>query len=292
MELIWNETPQDHWQAFMDVNGGALQQSWAYGETARTLGAFVHRFELRNGDETIALAQGIERRFIRPITLFSMAPVCKGPEEAEFLARIRSILPGTMIATPGQSDSQDACHAAGLTKVMTPASLARLSLATGLRARMHGKWRNRLHTAEAANLTVRQDQDESTLSWLLAMDRKQQKSRRYRALPDVFTQIWHRAKPQDTLLLTAGPKADPIAAMLFLKHGTGATYHVGWTSDAGRKASAHNLILATAATRLAEMGVTRLDLGTIDTENAPGLARFKLGSGAKPVRTGGTWLGL
>ena len=80
--------------------------------------------------------------------------------------------------------------------------------------------------------------------------------------------------------------------MLFLKHGTGATYHVGWTSDAGRKASAHNLILATAATRLAETGVTRLDLGTIDTENAPGLARFKLGSGAKPARTGGTWLGL
>jgi hypothetical protein len=33
-----------------------------------------------------------------------------------------------------------------------------------------------------------------------------------------------------------------------------------------------------------------LDLGTVDTENAPGLARFKIGSGAQIRSLGGTWL--
>jgi lipid II:glycine glycyltransferase (peptidoglycan interpeptide bridge formation enzyme) len=78
--------------------------------------------------------------------------------------------------------------------------------------------------------------------------------------------------------------------MLFLRHGTTATYHIGWTSRDGRAASAHNLILWDACARLAARGVRQLDLGIIDTETAPGLARFKLGTGAQPVRTGGTWL--
>ena len=150
-----------------------FQQSWAYGETARTLGAFVHRFELRNSDETIALAQGIERRLLRPITLFSMAPVCKKPEEAEFLAmHTQHTARYNDRHTGAIRPARDACHAASLTMVMTPATLARLSLATGFRARMHGKWRNRLRAAETAKLAIHQDQGESTLSWLLAMDRQ------------------------------------------------------------------------------------------------------------------------
>jgi hypothetical protein len=35
-----------------------------------------------------------------------------------------------------------------------------------------------------------------------------------------------------------------------------------------------------------------LDLGTLDTQNAPGLARFKLGSGATAQLLGGTWARL
>ena len=41
---------------------------------------------------------------------------------------------------------------------------------------------------------------------------------------------------------------------------------------------------------LACAGVEMLDLGMIDTVNAPGLARFKLGSGAVAQSLGGTWL--
>ena len=53
--------------------------------------------------------------------------------------------------------------------------------------------------------------------------------------------------------------------------------------------SAHNLLMWRAALWLARQGHRRLDLGPIDTANAPGLARFKLGIGAHARRLGGTW---
>jgi hypothetical protein len=47
-----------------------------------------------------------------------------------------------------------------------------------------------------------------------------------------------------------------------------------------------------AADDLAARGHVRLDLGTVDTEAAPGLARFKLAVGATVHPLGGSWLGL
>ena len=49
--------------------------------------------------------------------------------------------------------------------------------------------------------------------------------------------------------------------------------------------------LELAARQLAEEGVGRINLGLLDTETTPGLARFKLGAGATPLKTGGTWIG-
>jgi hypothetical protein len=36
--------------------------------------------------------------------------------------------------------------------------------------------------------------------------------------------------------------------------------------------------------------VRKVDLGTIDTDKSPGLARFKLGAGGRPVVLAGTYL--
>jgi lipid II:glycine glycyltransferase (peptidoglycan interpeptide bridge formation enzyme) len=77
------------------------------------------------------------------------------------------------------------------------------------------------------------------------------------------------------------------AGMMFLLHGSTATYHLGWTDDIGREHSAHNLLLWQACALLAERGVRLLDLGGANTVANPGLARFKLGSGGRVV----TWVG-
>lgn len=278
----------------MGRSGAPFAQSWTYGEVAGALGAGVHRFEIREGGRTIALAQGVERWMLRPVLLFTMGPVwIDAPEtetRAEVLRMLRERLTGFLVVTPGEEGSRSGMEAARFKDVMTPATLAEVALGDGFRANLHQKWRNRLVTAEKSGAKPQRARDLGMLYWLSEQDRRQQKSRGYRALPPAFTALWAETDPKSISLYHTGPAGDPTAAMLFLRHGKTATYHIGWAGDEGRKTSAHNLILARAARELADKGVTRLNLGLLDTETAPGLARFKLGAGARPQKTGGTWV--
>jgi lipid II:glycine glycyltransferase (peptidoglycan interpeptide bridge formation enzyme) len=82
------------------------------------------------------------------------------------------------------------------------------------------------------------------------------------------------------------------AAMAFIVHGTTATYHLGWGSPAARAIGVHGVMLTQAAESLAYEGMRWLDLGSVDSQTAPGLARFKLGTGANLRRLGSTCLVL
>ena len=82
------------------------------------------------------------------------------------------------------------------------------------------------------------------------------------------------------------------AAMCFVRHGGTATYHMGWAADAARAQGVHGVMLWQAALALRAEGVGMLDLGQVDHEAAPGLARFKLGTGAALVGLGATVLVL
>lgn len=77
--------------------------------------------------------------------------------------------------------------------------------------------------------------------------------------------------------------------MLFLRHGRGATYHIGHICPEGKSLCAHNLLLWQAANWLAACGHDWLDLGPLYAA-APGLWRFKLRTGARVQKTGGSWL--
>lgn len=81
-----------------------------------------------------------------------------------------------------------------------------------------------------------------------------------------------------------------LAAMLFLLHGRVATYQIGWAGPEGRRAAAHPLCMWRAVEHLKAEGIERIDLGTVNTEDAPGLARFKIGTGATVRPLGATYL--
>lgn len=272
-----------------------LQQSLAYGDAVSELGGSVVRLDLCSGGRRIGVAQALQRRLLFPVTLINRGPIwsdgADDDRRAEALGRLRSETRGVVLVTPTDGGSRDALRASGFREVMTSTTLAILDLDGDLRARMQGKWRNRLAAAERAGVQVQECRKGVTLEWLLRADAKQQRTRGYRGLPADFSRAWMAKRPRDAHLFVASVEGDPVAAMLFLVHGATATYHVGWTGEAGRAVSAHHLILWQACQHLRRKGIRHLDLGVVDTVNTPGLARFKLGTGARPVQTGGTWVG-
>jgi lipid II:glycine glycyltransferase (peptidoglycan interpeptide bridge formation enzyme) len=80
--------------------------------------------------------------------------------------------------------------------------------------------------------------------------------------------------------------------MLLLLHAPVATYHIGWTGPRGRQLNAHSLLMWRASCHLADAGYTRLDLGRTDPARTPGIARFKMGTGAELRDLGATTLRL
>jgi lipid II:glycine glycyltransferase (peptidoglycan interpeptide bridge formation enzyme) len=179
----------------------------------------------------------------------------------------------------------------GFLPIVTPQTIAILDIsdtdANRLRA-AHGKWRNRLRRATREPIHIKQTPFcPHRHGWLLKKETDQRRENRYAALPHAFLQAYPSNK---TLVLEAWAANVPIAAMLFLLHFPSATYHLGWSGQTGRALNAHTLLLWRASQILHDRGLRQLELGTLDTKNAPGLARFKLGSGAKPLLLGHTWL--
>lgn len=194
-----------------------------------------------------------------------------------------ALWPGLTVVTP-----EDGVAGLGLVPLVTPLHHAVWALGPDLRAGMARNWRGHLRQAERAGLRVGRG-DAGTLEALIAAEAAQRARRRYRALPDGFT----RALPAGALRLWEWRQAGAIqAAMCFVVHGQSASYHLGWGSAAARAAGVHQPMLVQAAEALWTEGVRWLDLGSVDAEQAPGLARFKLGTGAALKRLGATCLVL
>ncbi|KUP91378.1 GNAT family N-acetyltransferase [Tritonibacter horizontis] len=182
----------------------------------------------------------------------------------------------------------------GALPLMTPASVGRLTLDPDRdirRAGLEQKWRNRLSHAESQPLRVtRQTMPIKPDHWLLRADASQQRQRRYRSWPAALTLAYAQANPGCAKLFEAHEGQERVAGILVLTHGDGATYHIAHSTDRGKALSAHNLLLWSAMDWLSSRGIRQLDLGVLNTEDAAGLARFKLGTGASVERLGGTWL--
>ncbi|MGB0438783.1 MAG: GNAT family N-acetyltransferase [Paracoccaceae bacterium] len=226
------------------------------------------------------------------VRLISRGPVCRDP--ADRLHWLHDLLDG---GPPTVVNGDHLCtrdlRDLGLFPLMTGASLARVSLGpvADMRARLHQKWRNRLVKGTHSGLQVRlsrlpPDPDH----WLLRAEAQQQIQRKYRNLPAPLIAAFAAANPRDALICEALHNGTPVAGQVILRHGTMATYQVGVTTATGRRHHAHRILLWHAMQHLAEDGVDALELGIVDSQTAPGLARFKLGTGAQVVTLGGTWL--
>lgn len=305
MNILWDDADRSAWDVFHAANHGAWQQDWAYGAAVTALGGRTLRARVLDGRDTVAIAQFTSRRFVGVVGagLCTRGPVW-GPELPISAKRAiyRSLKRTAPIARPGfvvftPDDPAPAPGVDGMSRLMTGHATVLLDLAApldDLRRGLDGKWRNRLTAAEKAGLEVQpMGLKPSQYQWLLHREDEQRRAKGYKALPTGLVEAFQAAKSDrraGLLGLAVRIGRDAAAGMLFLLHGRSATYHIGWSSPAGRDAGAHNLLLWKAMAILKERGLDQLDLGGVDTASGAGIARFKLGAGGTVRQLAGTYV--
>ncbi len=309
INLTWDGVETRQWMDLhAAVDRAPLEQSWAYGDAVAagssyrpTRGVFT-----RDG-KPVAIAQALEWSLAGAARL---AKIVRGPvflrdldtdERDAVFHLLKDRWPmaklNWLFFSPELPDSEAArarMQALGLKRTVTGYSTAWLDLTVrseALRKGLHQKWRNQLVRAEAEKLRIRDAHEGPALQWLLERHDGHRRRRRLRAPTGAFTAALAicSPRPRDVLLLQAERGWDPLAGVLFLRHGFSATYQIAWTSPEGRAANAHNLLVWEGIKRLSADGVRTLDIGGIDAA-MPGVTRFKLGTGAEPVTLVGTWM--
>lgn len=308
----WNQLPRVAWDAAHGGAGASYQQDWAYGSALKSAspGVEVLRGSVTREDGSlVALAQVTARPFamIGRFALCTHGPVWIGcvtddEKRGAFGALKKSIpqrWPKLLVFTPDEPMSDGL---KGLRRVMTGDATVLIDLTqdeAALRSAMESSWRNKLGKAEKSDLVLRKSGlKPAQYRWLLDAEAKQRQKRGYRAMPLELTERWQDAKAEGAngdrgaglAVFRADLGRDPAAGMLFLIHGQRATYHVGWTSEAGRDNAAHNLILWSAMKELKAHGVAQLDLGGVNTQSGAGIARFKLETGGAVLQRAGAYV--
>lgn len=290
------------WDIALMSRPAALQQDWSYGEAVAGLGGQVRRVGIVDGNTLAGVAQFTTRRIGGAV---QMALCSRGPvwlEEVDAAGRAaayRAFRTGLGLGWPRVTlvspDEESPSGVERMKRVMTGYSTVLIDLTRddeSLRAGLDGKWRNRLVAAEKSDLRIQQNGTKpAQYRWLLETEEGQRTARGYRATPAALVPGFAEAKGDRSslLVLRADRGRARTAAMLFLIHGCAATYHIGWSDEAGRASGAHNRLLWTAMGMLRERGVAQLDLGGVNTVSGAGIARFKIGTGGRVVTLGGTY---
>ncbi|MFW2543545.1 GNAT family N-acetyltransferase [Primorskyibacter sp. 2E107] len=273
-----------------------LPQSSEFARASEALNLPVRRMQRESGGSVKLLWQ-VQSRKLGPlgrVDMISRGPVARNTaDQLDWLGMFERWQDGCPLILNNDGLSAERLFDAGFWPLLTPATLALLPLSDGaqMRSALNQKWRNRLVRAETSGLKVTRH-PLSKGHWLLAAEERQARKKGYRALPTNLSLAFAKANPGKAQLWEVRQAGEPLAAVLMLRHGAMATWQMGHVTPQGRKLNAMNLALFTAMKALADQGHTLLDLGTINTEDAPGLAHFKLGTGAYSHRLGGSWLHL
>jgi hypothetical protein len=255
-----------------------FQQSAVYAAAARACGARTQVIDLGPGRALVVERAGVRMVFRGPVWQAAV-----GADDRRRAIRRLARRLGVTVVTP-----EEPVTGFGLVPLVTSLHHAVWDLSGDLRAGLDPRWRNHLAGAERQGLAVCRGRTD-TLEALLDADLSQRRARGYRALPAGFT----RALDPAALRLWEWRQDGALgAAMCLVRHGATASYHLAWAGPAARERSVHQVMLWQAALALRDEGVRWLDLGSVDSEAAPGLARFKLGTGADLRRLGATLLVL
>ena len=156
---------------------------------------------------------------------------------------------------------------------------------------LNKKWRNTLRKAEKSGLDIEWDDRGKHLPWLLNVYETDKQDKSYKGAPAKFISTLAKyTVPEKNMIIGRALKDEkPVAAILLLVHGSGATYQIGWTSPDGRETAAHYLLLWDALEILKNRGVKDFDLGGVNDESAKTVKKFKQNMGGELVRLAGLY---
>lgn len=267
----------------------ALQQSDLWLAATRLLGSHAAR------EDVVATRAVVLRKrlpIVGEMALISRANLALDFDQAAALRRdlgVRHLVVNAETASDARSLAQ-----AGFHKIVAPRITAELALTPSteqMAARLAPKWRNRLRHGQSQKLVIqRRPLPPDPRHWLFKAEADQSLRLWYQPLPSEMITSMAAARPGAAQVFTAYHLGQRVAAMLFLRHGSAATYQIGWSNPDGRRLSAGPALMWRAMVELQAMGTTQIDLGAADPKHAPGLAHFKRGTGAELRALGGSWL--
>ncbi len=308
-EIAWQACPRETWEALTRQAGrSSLEQAWAYGAAIESEhGLRAERGLISQGGEPLALVQAFCRdrlfthiaRLLRgPVWLIDPRSDPRAKQVCETIARqFRRRPVGDFLfwlpELPDNPKSAAMLRPQGLHQVVTGYSSIWLDLQPpleDLRAGLHGKWRNALQQAEKTDLEIEETTHPRRLNQSLLLYDRFRRRKRFVGPNGDFIAALARHDREAVVALTARLNDDLVAGVILIRHGRAATYLASWTSDAGRVGQAHNLLLWRGIETLKAGGIDWLDLGGVNTESQPGIARFKLGLGGEVFTLAGTYL--
>jgi hypothetical protein len=303
--LNWGVAPADWERHFVAAERSNLLQSWAYGDAKANVEQVAARRALVLSDDApVALLQVLERRIAGFIVLcrINRGPLwLVSPERTDVVGVMHELRRSArwwhgrvMGIAPELSGSfNPALARQGYRRRAGPAwSSAWIDLAAPaetLRATLKSKWRNLLVAAERMGVEACPDRGDEAFEWMLARYRELREGRGFGGISEALLRAL-RVADQDFVVLRARLAGEWVAGILVVRHGTSATYLVGWNGPEGRRVNAHNLLLWQALLVLKASGCRWFDLGGIDDVRTPGIANFKRGLGGSEYTLAGEFI--
>ena len=309
MEIRWDTASRTDWNRYVaDASKCPFEQSWSYGEAIVATGGGVKRAIFRKNHKPVAFAQLFTKKIGAIATIVQLL---RGPvfltettdladrfdalrllKESDLrLSRMIKFWTPEILESPNNGSSFQNLK---LRRVMTGHNTVWLNLnsdSKGLRQKLEGNWRNGLVKAEKQGLKIRASSDLKTIEWITSIYEALRKKRRFGGPSATLLRAAYQCASDRSnfIVLQASLKHELAAAILLVRHGTSATYVIGWNNDVGRRTNANTLLLWQGMLILKNENVSSFDLGGIDTHSLPGIARFKLGMGGEIASLAGTY---
>jgi lipid II:glycine glycyltransferase (peptidoglycan interpeptide bridge formation enzyme)/dTDP-4-amino-4,6-dideoxygalactose transaminase len=162
----------------------------------------------------------------------------------------------------------------------------------GIFSQLNGKWRNQYRLAVKQGLGLKVSYNKEAKKLFFTKYLSFQKQKGFDTWTVESLNEFDKSFSEKVVIFTAMKSDSVIAQIAIALHGLSATYLLSWQDNMGRKSMANNFLLWSVVEYLHEKGFKYFDLGGLDDEFTPHIAKFKRGMNGKDIRYVGNYVKL